>query len=110
MFAHWRSRGRVEGRWAAVGQPTAAIEAGRGERGRGRGRGEGGPPVWGTVGAPAPQVLCVEAPADVLWGAVGEGSRRYSTGNNTIYPIALVGWQVIQAGKIQLRVVQLPIL
>ena len=66
--------------------------------------------MWGTVGAPAPQVLCVEAPADVLWGAVGEGSRRYSTGNNTIYPIALVGWQVIQAGKIQLRVVQLPIL
>ena len=66
--------------------------------------------MWGTVGAPAPQVLCVEAPADVLWGAVGEGSRRYSTGNNTIYPIALVGWQVIQAGKIQLRVVQLLIL
>ena len=93
-----------------MGQPTAAVEAGRGERGRGRGRGEGGPPVWGIVGAPAPQVLCVEAPADVLWGAVGEGSRRYSTGNNTIYPIALVGWQVIQAGKIQLRVVQLPIL
>ena len=47
----------VEGRWAAVGQPTAAVEAGRGERGRGRGRGEGGPPVRGTVGAPAPQVL-----------------------------------------------------
>ena len=56
-IAHRRSRGRVEGRWAAVGQPTAAIEAGRGERGRGRGRGEGGPPVWGTVGAPVPQVL-----------------------------------------------------
>ena len=91
MFAHWRSRGRVEGRRAAVVQSTAAVEAGRSERGRGRGRGEGGPPVWGTVGAPAPQVLCVEAPADVLWGAVGEGSRRYSTGNNTIYSIALVG-------------------
>ena len=55
-IAHRCSRGRVEGRWAAVGQPTAAIEAGRGERGRGRGRGEGGPPVWGTGGAPAPQV------------------------------------------------------
>ena len=48
--------GGVEGRRSAVGQPTAAIEAGRGERGRGRGRGEGGPPVWGTVEAPAPQV------------------------------------------------------
>ena len=47
--------------------------------------------MWGTVEAPAPQVLCVEAPADVLWGAVGEVSRRYSTGNNTIYPIVLVG-------------------
>ena len=39
MFAHWRFRGRVEGRWAAVGQSTAAVEAGRGERGRGRGGG-----------------------------------------------------------------------
>ena len=28
-----------------------------GGRGRGRGRGEGGPPVRGTVGAPAPLVL-----------------------------------------------------
>ena len=57
VTAHWRSRERVEGRWAAVVQSTAAVEAGRGERGRGRGRGEGGPPVWGIVGAPAPQVL-----------------------------------------------------
>ena len=40
--------------------------------GRGRGRGEGGPPVQGTVGAPAPLVPCGEAPADVLWGAGGE--------------------------------------
>ena len=51
-IAHRRSRGGMEGRWAAVGQPTAAVEAGRGERGRGRGRGEGGPPVWGTVEVP----------------------------------------------------------
>ena len=58
-IAHWRSRGRVEGRRAAVGWPTAAAKEGRGERGRGRGRGrgEGGPPVRGTVGAPAPLVL-----------------------------------------------------
>ena len=56
-IAHRRSRGRVEGRWAAVGQSTAAVEAGRGKRGRGRGRGEGGPPVWGTAEASAPQVL-----------------------------------------------------
>ena len=91
MIAHWRSTGGVEGRWAAVVQPTAAVEAGRGDRGRGRGRGEGGTPVLGTVRAPAPQVLLVEAPADVLRRAVGEGRRRYSTGNNTIYPIELVG-------------------
>ena len=31
--------GGVEGRWAAVGQPSAVVEAGSGERGRGRGRG-----------------------------------------------------------------------
>ena len=48
-IAHRRSRGRVEGRWAAVGQPTAAIEAGRGERGRG----EGGPPVTRNCILPA---------------------------------------------------------
>ena len=51
-IAHRRSRGGMEGRWAAVGQPTAAVEAGRGERDRGRGRGEGGPPVRGTVEVP----------------------------------------------------------
>ena len=49
-------QGEVEGRRAAVGRPTAAAKEGRGERGRGRGRGEGGPPVQGTVGAPAPLV------------------------------------------------------
>ena len=42
-----------------------------GGRGRGRGRGEGGPPVRGTVGAPAPLVLWVEVPADVQRGRGG---------------------------------------
>ena len=77
-----------------MGSRGTALRCSRGREGReckGRGRGEGGPPVWGTVQAPAPQVLCVEAPADVLWGEVGQGSWRYSTGNDTIYPIVLVG-------------------
>ena len=38
-IAHWRSRGRVEGRRAAVGQPTGAAKEGRCVRGRGRGAG-----------------------------------------------------------------------
>ena len=41
-IAHWRSRGRVEGRRAAVGQPTGAAKEGRCVRGRGRGQGGGG--------------------------------------------------------------------
>ena len=38
-IAHWRSRGRVEGRRAAVGRPTGAAKEGRCERGRGWGAG-----------------------------------------------------------------------
>ena len=38
-IAHWRSRGRVEGRRAAVGRPTGAAKEGRCVRGRGRGAG-----------------------------------------------------------------------
>ena len=41
-IAHWRSRGRVEGRRAAVGRPTGAAKEGRCVRGRGRGQGAGG--------------------------------------------------------------------
>ena len=67
---------REGGRWsAAVGSPTGAPGGGwrvggqpwdspllqsrqGGARGAGAGAGgEGGPPVWGTVEAPAPQVL-----------------------------------------------------
>ena len=44
MFAYWRSRGRVEGRWAAVVQSTAVVEAGRGERGMCVGGGGGNLP------------------------------------------------------------------
>ena len=43
-------------------------------------------------------------------GTPSGAARTESTGSNTIYPIALVGRQVILAGTIQLRVVQLPIL
>ena len=57
-IAHWRSRGRVEGRRAAVGRPTGAAKEGRCVRGRGRGAGGrgqgGGPPVRGTFRVPAP--------------------------------------------------------
>ena len=42
-IAHRRSRGRVEGRRAAVGRPTGAAREGRCEWGRGRGRGGAGP-------------------------------------------------------------------
>ena len=38
-IAHWRSRGRVEGRRAAVGRPTGAAKEGRCVRGRGWGAG-----------------------------------------------------------------------
>ena len=72
-----------------MGRPAGAAKEGRCDRGRGRGRGEGGPPVRGTVGAPAPPVPCGEVPADVQQRAGGEGSRRYNTGN-TIYTIAQV--------------------
>ena len=41
-IAHWRSRGRVEGRRAAVGRPTGAAKEGRCVRGRGKGQGAGG--------------------------------------------------------------------
>ena len=43
-------------------------------------------------------------------GTPSGAARTESTGNNTIYPIALVGRSVILAGTIQLRVVQQPIL
>ena len=41
-IAQWRSRGKLEGRMAAVGRPTSAAKEGRCARGRGRGRGTGG--------------------------------------------------------------------
>ena len=41
-ITHWRSRGRVEGRRAAVGRPTGAAKEGRCVRGRGRGQGAEG--------------------------------------------------------------------
>ena len=41
----------------------------------------------GTVGAPAPLVLWVEAPADVQRGAGGEVSRRCSIGNTVHYSV-----------------------
>ena len=55
-IAHRRSRGRVEGRRAAVGRPTGAAKEGRCVRGRGQGAGGRGEDhlCGGTFRVPAP--------------------------------------------------------